>query len=1028
MDWRRLHVMTHRVIGHIVSIVVVGILLAVAPAPARAGEEPLPPGANKMCPVMQDQPTKASRFVDQDGRRIYFCCDKCVARFKREPAKYLAVLDGRAPTESASVATAQPSSPTVMPNAPSTAPTGEASSPTKQFSSAPWQLFGRLHVVVVHFPIALILLAGLIELPRIGKRNISDTAYRCLMLGALATAVAAAMGWVNASNAFVGPSPRTLVLHRWSGVALAIAACVIAAMASVLRQKAVPTNLLIRATRWGTAACAALVAVVGHLGGTLTYGDDYFTSIFKTAGAPKVTLATATVAKTQAMSQTAAQASTRPTTAPADPLQVFVFGTAEEARMARINLRLASVPPAPAPPDVDGAASNEIDRFILAKWRDAKLPEYQNPPSLCDDVTFVRRVYLDLVGVIPTIEQARNFVADQSPDKRAKLVDELLDRDQDYAANWTPFFEEALASNPVQASLGLHGDYQPWIIASMKENRPYDVMFAQLVDPTEPGYQKKPARSVNGRMTQSAYVKNESHTDTLQSAANVGQFFLGTGMKCASCHSHFLNDEWPQQRFLGFAGLFGEKNLELIRCEKKSDVFVQAAYALPVPGAPTDVPTTVEQRLHYVTRLTVDPANPRFAKTAVNRLWRRYLGLGLFEPIDDFRLDSPAANPELLEWLARDFVEHGYDLKHTIRLILNSRTYQLKYDPRLEDHFDVAKRDTPRYWRSPSLRKLTAEQAMDSIRVAAAQKLDDRMRVYHTTQSTELTRTLGRPASRVEISTARADDVAIVQALELLNGPEWYSLIYRSRLVSDLAAEKEPAKLIDRAYRAVLSRPPTDDERELAVEFVKQAPPATQPATAPAAENVVWLDDELPNGATPGGSKGPESWTFARSPEPVFSGERSHVMSADPERNVQHLFIGVLPPVEIKSGDDVLYSYAYLDVKKPPQEIMLQFNAGDWEHRAYWGADQIPFGAANSPARMNAGTLPKPGEWVRLEVKASDVGLKPGDAVVGVSYDQHGGKAYWDKTGFELKPTPEVPGVGDLLWALFTSPEFQYVR
>src|SRR5205085_12374239 len=129
-------------------------------------------------------------------------------------------------------------------------------------------------------------------------------------------------------------------------------------------------------------------------------------------------------------------------------------------------------------------------------------------------------------------------------------------------------------------------------------------------------------------------------------------------------------------------------------------------------------------------------------------------GLGLFEPADDFRLDSPAANPELLDWLARDFIEHGYDLKHTIRLILNSRTYQLKYDPKLEDHFDVAKPDEPRFWRSPTLRKRTAEQAMDSIRVAAAQKLDDRMRVYHTTQSNELTRTLGRPASRVAISTA----------------------------------------------------------------------------------------------------------------------------------------------------------------------------------------------------------------------------------------------------------------------------------
>jgi hypothetical protein len=165
-------------------------------------------------------------------------------------------------------------------------------------------------------------------------------------------------------------------------------------------------------------------------------------------------------------------------------------------------------------------------------------------------------------------------------------------------------------------------------------------------------------------------------------------------------------------------------------------------------------------------------------------------------------LDSPPANQPLLDWLARDFVQHGYDLKHTIRLILNSRTYQLRYDPKLEDHFDVANRDGPRYWRSPSLRKLTAEQAIDSIRVAAAQKLDDRVRVYHRVESTALTRTLGRPPSRLEISTARADDVAIVQALELLNGPEWYGLIYKSHLVGELNDEKDPGRLVDRAYRA----------------------------------------------------------------------------------------------------------------------------------------------------------------------------------------------------------------------------------
>ena len=173
-------------------------------------------------------------------------------------------------------------------------------------------------------------------------------------------------------------------------------------------------------------------------------------------------------------------------------------------------------------------------------------------------------------------------------------------------------------------------------------------------------------------------------------------------MKCASCHNHFLNKEWPQARVLAFGGMFATNDLESIRCEKKSGQFVAAKFPFELPDVPEEVPKEYEQRLHRVTQLLVDPTNPRFAKTMVNRLWKRYIGIGLFAPADDFRLDQPASHPELLEWLADDFIRSGYDLKHTIRLILTSRTYQLKYDPALEDHFDVAKPTVARYYRSPS--------------------------------------------------------------------------------------------------------------------------------------------------------------------------------------------------------------------------------------------------------------------------------------------------------------------------------------
>ncbi len=187
--------------------------------------------------------------------------------------------------------------------------------------------------------------------------------------------------------------------------------------------------------------------------------------------------------------------------------------------------------------------------------------------------------------------------------------------------------------------------------------------------------------------------------------------------------------------------------------------------------------------------------------------------MGLFEPVDDFRLDAPPSHPGLLDWLAYDFIEHGYDLKHTIRLILTSRTYQLRYDPRLADRFSAGQENPPRYFRSPALRRLTAEQLLDSIRVAASGRFEPARRTFLDVRSTALSRALGRPASRNEISTSRPDDTAVVQALELLNGAELHEMIYTDSTFADDAARKDPRRLVDGLYRAALSRRASVRER-----------------------------------------------------------------------------------------------------------------------------------------------------------------------------------------------------------------------
>jgi hypothetical protein len=405
----------------------------------------------------------------------------------------------------------------------------------------------------------------------------------------------------------------------------------------------------------------------------------------------------------------------------------------------------------------------------------------------------------------------------------------------------------------------------------------------------------------------------------------------------------------------------------------------------------------------------------------------------LFEPQDDFRLDQPPSQPELLEWLADDFMRHGYDLKHTIRSILTSRTYQLRYEPELEDHFDVNKPQQARYYRSPSLRRLTAEELLDSINLALTQKLEGQRRLYVDKASTALSRALGRPASHNEISTARPDDVAVVQALELLNGEEFYERIYGAadspgvltRTV--FADEKELVQAIDRLYWAALSRPASAEEQKLGAGFLKTNLPGT-PAVNTEPVEEVWLDDALPEGSHADGTGGADAWKWVTKSEgPVFSGERAHTQGGM-GKQLQHSVVGGGQPLRV-GPDDVLFTYTYLDPQHPPREIMLQWNNGNWSQRAFWGDDLIMYGEANTASRRRLGPLPKTGEWVRLEVPAREVGISTATDIAGWSFDQQGGKVYWDKSGVvKLPRNPNREPMGDVLWALFVSPEFQYIH
>ncbi len=307
-------------------------------------------------------------------------------------------------------------------------------------------------------------------------------------------------------------------------------------------------------------------------------------------------------------------------------------------------------------------------------------------------------------------------------------------------------------------------------------NKPYDVMVAELIDPSMPGRKQGQDEDLFGTKYHIEYIRNEDLAVTLQTASNIGQLFLATSMKCASCHDHFEHPEWTQDRFLGFASMFAPRDLERVRCDVHSGQFIAARFPFTLAGSRPVAPPAASPagssdgsgdagvlaaRLRLAAQAITDPANDRFSKSLVNRLWKRYLGLGLFEPADDYRPELAGVNSALLDWLAHDFVTHGYNIQHTARRILTSQAYQRSYDPRLEDRFDPAAPAAPRYFRSPTSRRLTAEQFFDSVRMATTGELNSTQRAYLDASSTALGQALGKPASRGEISTARSDETSL---------------------------------------------------------------------------------------------------------------------------------------------------------------------------------------------------------------------------------------------------------------------------
>ena len=361
-------------------------------------------------------------------------------------------------------------------------------------------------------------------------------------------------------------------------------------------------------------------------------------------------------------------------------------------RVEPVNLkpRLPAIPPATK-------AANPIDRFLEPYFAAHNI----KPPRTVNDRLFARRAYLDVIGLLPPPEELETFVADRSRDKRERLVERLLADDRSYAEHWLSFWNDLLRNDYKGTGYidGGRKQITTWLYSALLTNMPYDKFVAELVNPTpdSEGFTK-------GIVWRG--VVNASQTPQMQTAQNIAQVFMGVNLKCASCHDSFINDLTLADAY-GLAGIYADGPLEMVRCDKPTGKKAELKFLYPELGAidPTaDKPT----RLKRLAQIVTQRQDARLTRTLVNRLWQRFMGRGLVEPVDD--MEKMAWNPDLLDWLAEDFAAHSYNMKHLIRQILTSRAYQL---PAVNVGEQQQQQDF--VFRGPAVRRLSAEQFRDAL-------------------------------------------------------------------------------------------------------------------------------------------------------------------------------------------------------------------------------------------------------------------------------------------------------------------------
>jgi len=456
-------------------------------------------------------------------------------------------------------------------------------------------------------------------------------------------------------------------------------------------------------------------------------------------------------------------------------------------------------------------STNRIDDLTWNKWQQLRI----SPSDLCDDATFLRRLLVKTTGTIPTAEQARAFLADDSVDKRARAIEQVL-ASEDFTNYWTQRWADILMVN--SATIGGRSAYtfHRWIRQQVAENRPYDQWVYDIIVATGNTGNVGPANFYRVQRTP------EDATKT------ISQAFLGIRMDCAQCHHHPF-EKWGQADFYGLAGYFNgmkrdtlDENRELVYHPGHRSIAIpvinQSVNTQPLAGPPTTADNTTDPRPE-LGRWMTSAENPYFARLVSNRIWKHLLGRGLVEPEDDFRETNPPTNPELLDHLASVLTGHQFDIKQLMREILNSHTFQLSSKPT-----DSNKTDDQSYSHY-LVRRLPAEVMLDAIcqvtgvseEYAGHPRGTRAIELWDNQLPSYFLDTFGRSLRESPCECGSSGDPTMAQALHLLNAPEIELKIQaiNSNITQLTNSTLTIEQLIDEISFRTLGRPPTNKEKRI---------------------------------------------------------------------------------------------------------------------------------------------------------------------------------------------------------------------